>query len=149
MTKEEMLALYQQEHPEIKEMDAWQFGGDPDTLAELVVSGIKTATCSCKAGYAEDELLPKAGDLSMILNSKNEAVCIIQTTRVYECEYQNISSEHAWKEGEGDRSLAYWQKVHQDFFERESQEYHYVFNEHSILICEEFEVVLRGNEYGS
>ena len=85
----------------------------------------------------------------MILNSKNEAVCIIQTTRVYECEYQNISSEHAWKEGEGDRSLAYWQKVHQDFFERESQEYHYVFNEHSILICEEFEVVLRGNEYGA
>lgn len=33
-----------QEQP--KSMSAWQFGDEPDTLAQLVVDGIKTATCS-------------------------------------------------------------------------------------------------------
>ena len=53
--------------------EAWAFGEAPDKLAELVVRGIKTATCSAYDLYAaENEPLPEAGDYSVILNSKKK-----------------------------------------------------------------------------
>ena len=33
--------------------------------------------------------------------------------------FDEVSKEHAYKEGEGDRSLAYWRDVHEDFFAEE------------------------------
>ena len=33
-----------------------------------------------------------------------------------------VSEEHAYKEGEGDRSLAYWRAVHEEFFTKEFEE---------------------------
>ncbi|MBQ6531980.1 MAG: ASCH domain-containing protein [Solobacterium sp.] len=121
---------------------AWPFGEAPDKLAELVRQGIKTATCSAYDLYqAGNEPLPQAGDYSIILNSKNEAVCIIQTTKVYVTEFNQVSAEHAFKEGEGDRSLAYWRKVHENFLTNELSSVHKAFDENTKVVCEEFEVV--------
>ena len=121
---------------------AWPFGEAPDKLAELVRQGIKTATCSAYDLYqAGNEPLPQAGDYSIILNSRNEAVCIIQTTRVYVTEFNQVSAEHAFKEGEGDRSLAYWRKVHENFLTNELSSVHKAFDENTKVVCEEFEVV--------
>ena len=54
--------------------EAWSFGEAPDKLAELVVQGIKTATCSAYDLYQIDhEPLPQAGDYSIILDSGEEA----------------------------------------------------------------------------
>ena len=122
--------------------EAWQFGGAPDKLAQLVKDGIKTATCSAYDLYAaENEPLPKAGDLSVILNSRDEAVCIIRTTRVYVSEYDQVTPEHAFKEGEGDRSLAYWRQVHEEFLTEELALIDYTFSNKTKVVCEEFEVV--------
>ncbi|MBQ3273408.1 MAG: ASCH domain-containing protein [Solobacterium sp.] len=121
---------------------AWPFGEAPDKLAELVRQGIKTATCSAYDLYqAGNEPLPQAGDYSIILNSRNEAVCIIQTTRVYVTEFNQVSAEHAFKEGEGDRSLAYWREVHENFLTNELSSVHKAFDENTKVVCEEFEVV--------
>ena len=84
--------------------EAWAFGEAPDKLADLVIQGIKTATCSAYDLYQiSDEPLPKEGDYSIILNSREEAVCIIKTIKVYVTEFSKVSEEHAFKEGEGDR----------------------------------------------
>ncbi len=121
---------------------AWPFGEAPDKLAELVRQGIKTATCSAYDLYqAGNEPLPQAGDYSIILNSRNEAVCIIQTTRVYVTEFNQVSAEHAFKEGEGDRSLVYWREVHENFLTNELSSVHKAFDENTKVVCEEFEVV--------
>ena len=121
---------------------AWAFGGAPDKLADLVVKGIKTATCSALALYeAENEEIPKAGDYSVILDSKGDAVCIIKTTRVYISPFMNVSEEHAYKEGEGDRSLDYWRRIHKEFFTEELLAIRQEFDEAMELICEEFQVV--------
>ena len=54
--------------------EAWAFGDDPDGLAQLVVDGIKTATSSAYIFYElENEKIPKVGEYSVILNSKDEA----------------------------------------------------------------------------
>lgn len=100
--------------------DDWAFGGAPDALAELVLNGIKTATASAYPLYEqEQEPLPKAGDYSVILNTKGEAVCIIRTTKVYVVPFREVSADHAFREGEDDRSLESWREVHRDFFTRE------------------------------
>jgi uncharacterized protein YhfF len=122
--------------------EAWAFGGAPDKLARLVVSGIKTATCSALVLFEmEDEPIPKPGDYSVILDSVGNAVCIIRTTRVYVVPFEDVSKDHAFKEGEGDRSLGYWRAVHEEFFTEELATVHLQFDKRMELVCEEFELV--------
>ena len=124
--------------------EAWSFGEAPDKLADLVLQGIKTATCSAYDLYQiNTEPLPQAGDYSVILNSSEEAVCIIKTIKVYVTEFKNVSEEHAFKEGEGDRSLEYWRKVHESFLTNELASVHKGFDENTKVVCEEFEVVYK------
>ena len=124
--------------------EAWSFRDEPDKLAELVLQKIKTATCSAYDLYQIDnEPLPKVGDYSVILNSSDQAVCIIQTLKVYVTEFNQVSEEHAFKEGEGDRSLEYWRKVHESFLINELASVNKAFNENTKVVCEEFEVVYR------
>ena len=76
--------------------EAWGFGGAPDKLADLVLKGIKTATASGYDLYfieGEEEPLPQPGDYSVILNSKDEAVCIIQTTKTTVVPFDEVSEE--------------------------------------------------------
>jgi hypothetical protein len=119
--------------------DDWAFGGAPDALAELVLNGIKTATASAYPLYEqEQEPLPKAGDYSVILNTKGEAVCIIRTTKVYVVPFREVSADHAFREGEDDRSLESWREVHRDFFTREMNDEGLSFDEDMPVVCEEF-----------
>lgn len=124
------------------EYSAWAFGGDADQLAELVKAGIKTATCSMLCFYElEGEPLPQIGDYSVILNSRNEAICIIRTTNVYITTFDKVSEKHAFLEGEGDRTLDDWRRVHQAFFIDELKSVGKSFNNKMELVCEEFEAV--------
>ena len=124
------------------EYDAWAFGDDADTLAELVRCGIKTGTSSAYPLYEiEGETLPEASGYSVILNSKDEAVCIIENTKVYVVPFCEVSAKHAFKEGEGDRSLAYWRKVHETFFTTCMEDAGLDFDENMKVVCEEFRVV--------
>lgn len=127
------------------EYDAWSFGDDADKLAQLVKDGIKTATCSAYCFYEmEEEDLPETGAYSIILDSCDQAVCIIRTTKVYVTSFNEVTAEHAFKEGEGDRSLEYWREVHKSFFTEELKEVNLPFDEEMKLVCEEFEVVYTG-----
>ena len=119
--------------------DDWAFGGAPDALAELVLNGIKTATASAYPLYEqEQEPLSKAGDYSVILNTKGEAVCIIRTTKVYVVPFREVSADHAFREGEDDRRLESWREVHRDFFTREMNAGGLTFDEDMPVVCEEF-----------
>ena len=124
--------------------EAWSFTDAPDKLASLVMQGIKTATCSAYDLYRiNNEKLPQVGDYSVILNSNDEAMCIIRTTKVYVTDFDQVSEEHAYKEGEGDRSLKYWRIVHEDFLRSELTPVNIPFSNKTKAVCEEFEVVYR------
>lgn len=146
MTEKEMWDTYtKNNHVKNKTYDAWRFGGNASTadrLAKLVVNGMKTATASAYQSYEiENSPLPQIGGLNIILDSCNNAVCIIETTKVYTCPFNQVSESHAFKEGEGDLSLTYWRKAHMDFFSKELNAYNLNFDENMIVVCEEFKVV--------
>lgn len=143
MQAKEMWELFAEENDlENQEYEAWAFGAQPDQLAELVVQGIKTSTASAYDLYEiENELLPKVGEYSVILDSNEEAKCIIQTTKVYVVPFEQVSESHAYKEGEGDRSLAYWREVHEALFTEWLREAGLEFSKSRKVVCEEFKVV--------
>ncbi len=143
MKPEEMWERYCKENNLSSEVydEAWAFGGEPDKLAELVVQGVKTATSSLYILYElEQESLPKEGSYSIILDSRGEAKCIIKTTRVYVVPYNKVSDTHAYREGEGDRSLTYWREVHKEFFTNCLRKAGLSFSETMNVVCEEFEI---------
>lgn len=109
-----------------------------DKLAQLVLDKVKTATASDFASYArENEPLPKAdGTYDIVLNSKGEPVCAIQTTKTYVTKFMEVTDAHAFKEGEGDRTLAYWRKAHEAFFRASGN-----FSSEMEIYCEEFETL--------
>lgn len=147
MTHQELWAAYKTVNPEAGEdYEPWSYGADPDTLAELTRTGIKTATASAGVWYeGGDEPMPKVGEYNVILNSRDEAVCVTHTTRVYTMPFCEVTADHAYKEGEGDRSLAYWRKVHEDFFRAELEEAGLEFSPSMPVVCEEFEMVYPPN----
>lgn len=122
--------------------EAWCFGGDPDGLAQLVLQGIKTATSSAYEFYeVENEPLPKVNDYSVILDSQGEALCIIQTTKVSVVPFNKVNDEHAYKEGERNRTLKDWRDIHEEFFGNELKSIGKEFDEDMLVVCEEFKVV--------
>ena len=124
------------------EPEAWAFGAAPDLLAELVAKGVKTATASAYDEYVHyEEELPKVGDLDVVLDGQGQAAAIIETTKVTVIPFRDVSADHAYKEGEGDRSLTYWRQVHEELFTKWLAEIGLSFSPESKVVLEEFQVV--------
>lgn len=123
-------------------VQAWQFGGDPDYLAQLVVDGVKTATCSGYVFYGLDqEALPATEDYSIVLNSHDKPVAIIKTVEVTVTPMNEVSEAFAVAEGEGDRTYQYWRDAHERFFTQELAKYGLTFSEDMLLVCERFTLI--------
>ena len=147
MTAKEMWEAFTATHPEAANADyeAWCYGSDAaNELARLTARGIKTATASAYPLYElEQEELPKTGEYNVITLTDGTALCITKTTKVSLVPYRDITEVHAYREGEGDRSLYYWRQVHEAFFAEELASAGLNFTEDMIVVCEEFEVAFK------
>lgn len=127
--------------------DVWQFlDGERgcDRLASLCLAGIKTATSSLYESFGLDEMkVPEEGDYSIILSSDEIPLFILKDTKVEIKKFGEVGAEFAFKEGEGDQSLEYWRKVHEEYFRKKCEEYGIEFSEDTLVLCEEFEVVFQ------
>lgn len=120
-----------------------------DELADLVLAGRKRATAGLVCSFeAEAKPLPRPGDLSVVTRFAGEPVCVIETRRVNIVRFDKVSAEFAATEGEGDGSLAYWQRAHTAFFGRECERLGRVFSPDLAVVCEEFAVVFRAPSAG-
>ena len=146
MTTDKYWENFIEENPDYKDKayEAWQFGEDPDTLAELVVQGTKTLTCSSLREYqVENEPLPEVGDVSIILDAADQSKCVIENTKVYTMKFSDVDADIAYKEGEGNRTLAYWRKSHLEFFEWLYEKLGHEFSESEEIVVEEFRVIYK------
>lgn len=146
MKAQQMWQQFIATYPEYQDKmyQAWSYGVEPDELSRLTFEHIKTATASAFEEYAlENEALPEEGELNIILDADEEAVCITKTIKVSVVPFSEVSKEHAFKEGEGDRSLQYWRDVHKLFFEDSYTTRGLVFHEHIPVVCEEFKVIYK------
>ena len=131
MTPENLWQEFIKKFPKYKGKyyDTFVFGDKPDELLQLVISGKKTATsCIYRGGE-----LAQAGDASIIIDSKGNAEAIIQTTSVSIVPFNQVTEEFARKEGEGDKTLATWRKIHKAFWKDIKPD--------TLLECEEFKLL--------
>ena len=118
---------------------AWSFGDSPqlaDDLDALVLRGQKTATCSALQACMQENALPVVGAIGIILDGRGKPVCAIRTLVTRLLRFNEVTASLARKEGEGDLSLAHWQKEHQRFFNREgtwSADMELVFEEFALI----------------
>ena len=145
--QEYLAANGEQEDTTNKKYTSWHFCDnkeDADGLVELVLQGVKCATASLYECYEyEQEESPKAGDYSVITDWDGIARCIIKATRVQVKPFGQVTPEFAATEGEGDKSLDYWRRVHWECFTRDMAEMGKEPTEDMLVICEEFQVVHR------
>jgi len=113
-----------------------------DELSTLVIEGTKTATSSNFALYEiENEPLPYVGLHNIMFDGNEEAVAILETTSVVVVPFNEVTVEHAYLEGEGDRTLKFWRDVHEPIFRMEFDEINQEFDYNMPVVCEKFKVV--------
>lgn len=123
---------------------AWSFGATPEQsteLADLVVDGVKTATAGAAEDYtAEGEQLPEPGVLGIVLDGDGHPRALVATTEVQVVAFDEVTEEHAYAEGEGDRTLASWREGHERFF-REYDPHGRGFRSDMPVVLERFRVL--------
>ena len=120
---------------EYQGLRAFAFGDGPqlaDELLDLVMKGVKTATCS-----TEDEPNTSTpGERWIVLDGRGEPRCVIETTEITYRRFGEVDASFAYEEGEGDRSLDDWRDAHRRYFGRQGK-----FSEDMMLMCERFRLV--------
>jgi uncharacterized protein YhfF len=115
-----------------------------DELGALIADGTKTATCSALWEYeAEGEPLPEVGLKTIVRDGNGDPLCIVETTEVEVRPYDEVDARFAYEEGEGDRSLEYWQDAHWRFFSRNLPDIGKEPATDMPLVCERFRMVYR------
>lgn len=123
------------------------FGDNPalaDELGNLVLSGRKSATCSAVWEYqAEGESFPQVGTLWLVLDGRNQPMCVVETVEVTFRAFNEVDEDFARAEGEDDLSLESWREGHKRFFTRTLAEIGREFSEEMPLVCERFRVIYK------
>ena len=123
----------------------WYFGNTvqlSDELVALVLGGKKRATTSLESEFQDKPgEAPVEGGYSVVTDFEGHPKCIVRTTEVRSLPYNEVDSEFAFEEGEGDQSLDYWRGVHWDYFNRQCIELGIQPSETMPVICERFELL--------
>jgi uncharacterized protein YhfF len=113
-----------------------------DTLAELVLAGVKRAHATLLRDFEKDvEPLPQPGEHLVVLDGNGSARAIVRCTHVEKRLFNQIDDTFAFEAGEGDLTLRWWLTAHrQDFAERGEAE-GFEVSERVELVLEYFELV--------
>jgi uncharacterized protein YhfF len=114
-------------------LQSFAFGDGPDLadeLLDLVIKGVKTATCST------GDQASTPGARWIVRDGRGQPRCVIETTEVTYRRFGEVDAAFAYDEGEGDRSLDYWRSAHRNYFGRLGK-----FSEDMMLMCERFRLV--------
>lgn len=85
--------------------------------------------------------LPKIGDLFIVTDWQGTAKAIIGLTKLEVVPFNKVTTAFAFAEGEGDKSLAYWRKVHKAYYGREMKAVDAAFDKNILVSCEYFKTV--------
>ena len=115
---------------------------DANLCAELVVLNIKQATAPSVWWYEHhNESMPQVGDLFIVTDWYGTAKAVIEITKIELVRFKDVTEAFAQAEGEGDKSLAFWRKIHKEYYSREMEKAGVYFNENILIYCECFKMI--------
>jgi uncharacterized protein YhfF len=98
---------------------------------------VKRATCWA----ASEGQKTHVGKRMVMLDGAGRPAAVIETTELVMQRFDQVDAAFAFDEGEGDRTLAYWRRVHRKYFTRQG-----TFAPDMPLWCERFRLVARLDE---
>ncbi|MFF3444024.1 ASCH domain-containing protein [Streptosporangium sp. NPDC002721] len=88
-----------------------------DTLVAAILGGRKIATTSLAVEYEREGLpLPERGGRSVVVDSADRPVAVIEVTSVRVVPLGEVDAAHALDEGEGHATIAQWRAAHEAFW---------------------------------
>ncbi|GAA1223027.1 hypothetical protein GCM10009665_11610 [Kitasatospora nipponensis] len=88
-----------------------------DRLVAAILDGTKTSTTGLLADLEhENEPLPVVGGRSVVPDSAERPVAVLETTGVRVVRLAEVDLAHAVDEGEGDTTVAQWRAGHERFW---------------------------------
>ena len=120
-----------------------------DRLVAAILAGTKTSTTSLVLGYErEGEPFPTAGRRSVLVDSRDTPVAVLETTEVRQLALADVDLAHAVDEGEGYTRLDQWRAGHEEFWHSEEcraelADPHFTVDDTTLVVAERFRVVRR------
>ena len=123
-----------------------------DDLVSAVLAGQKVPTTSLRREYElERNPLPEPGQRSVVVDSENRPVAVIEITSVKVVRLGDVDVRHAIDEGEGYTSVAEWRAGHEGFWHsdeirQELGDPTFTVNDNTRVVLERFRVIERLND---
>ncbi|MGX1302071.1 uncharacterized protein YhfF [Streptomyces albogriseolus] len=120
-----------------------------DRLVAAILDGSKTATAALVAEYEhEGEPLPEVGDRSVVVDSDDRPVAVVEVTGVRVVPLARVDLAHAVDEGEGYTGVAEWRAGHERFWGSAQmraalEDPDFVVDDTTPVVLERFRVVSR------
>ena len=112
------------------------------SLCELVLKGQKKATSSYVPLYElAGEQLPQKGDLSILCDGDGIPRALLVNEAVQVTPFAQVGADVAAAEAEGDGTLAYWRKVHEEIFKEDAASGGIEFSPQGEVVTEFFKVL--------
>ncbi len=88
-----------------------------DRLIGAILDGRKVTTTSLALEYEiENAALPCVGQRSIVVDSNNQPVCVIETVEVLIVPLGEVGYQHVVGEGEGHATVSDWRRGHESFW---------------------------------
>ena len=120
-----------------------------DRLVGLVLAGEKVATAGLVADFVVDgDVIPRAGDRSVVVDSDGRPVAIIETTDCRITTLARVDDHFAVAEGEGFADAADWRRAHERFWgsylddlRRRLDDPTFAITDSTLVVCERIRLV--------
>ncbi|MFJ4866810.1 ASCH domain-containing protein [Streptomyces sp. NPDC088748] len=125
-----------------------------DQLVAAILNGSKTSTTGLLVDYElEGESLPKVGSRSVVIDSDDRPVAVIEITGVRVVPLAQVDLAHVVDEGEGDTSVAEWRSAHERFWHSEEmraalEDPEFTVDDTTLAVLERFRLVTDLNRSG-
>lgn len=120
-----------------------------DRLISVILDGRKVTTTSLALEYEIGrEPLPSEGQYSVVVDSYDRPVCVIETTAVLIVPLGEVGYEHVVDEGEGHATVSDWRAGHENFWRSKEKvdslgESTITLDDATLVVLERFRVIER------
>jgi len=125
--------------------DAYGIGDSPELkqeLLELILEGKKRAsTTLVRESRLEGWPEPEVGQYNIVLDGDDEPAAVIRTVSVRRCRFSEVDEEHAYWEGEDERTLDAYIREHTKYYTRIGRRLGFEFTPDMEVILDRYELV--------
>jgi uncharacterized protein YhfF len=125
--------------------DAFGMGDSPELrqeLLDLVLEGKKRAsTTLVREMEVEGWPEPREGEYNILLDGEGRPAAVIVTVSARQTRFSEVDEEHAYWEGEMERTLESYRREHTNYYKRRGEALGFEFSDDMEVILERFEVV--------